>query len=54
MIRPYDVHEELGVLQDDLRSLDRQLCELVAYRDFSFLLDAITEEVPRMSSGYSR
>ena len=51
---PYDVHKELEVLQDDLRSLDRQLGELVAYRDFSFLLDAITEEVPRMSSGYSR
>ena len=51
---PYDVHKELAVLQDDLRSLDRQLGELVAYRDFSFLLDAITEEVPRMSSGYSR
>ena len=51
---PYDVHEELGMLQEDLRSLNGQLGELVAYRDFSFLLDTITEEVPRISTGYSR
>ena len=51
---PYDVHEDLGRLQDDLRSLDRHIGELVAYQDFSFLLDTITEEVPRISTGYSR
>ena len=51
---PYDVHEDLGRLQDDLSSLDRHIGELVAYQDFSFLLDTITEEVPRISTGYSR
>ena len=30
------------------------LSELVAYQDFSFLLDTITKEVPRISTGYSR
>ena len=51
---PYDVHEDLGILQEDLRALDGHIGELVAYRDFSFLLDTITEELPRISSGYSR
>ena len=50
----YDVHEELGILQDDLRELDRRIGELVAYRDFSFLLDHITQDVPKQASGYSR
>ncbi len=50
----YDVHEELGILQDDLRGLDRHIGELLAYRDFSFLLDHITQDIPKQASGYSR
>lgn len=51
---PYDVHEELGILQDNLRGLDRQIGELVAYRDFSFLMEHIAQDIPRQASGYSR
>ena len=50
----FDVHEELGILQDDLRELDRHIGELVAYRDFSFLIDHITQDIPKQASGYSR
>ena len=51
---PYDVHEDLSVLKEDLRALDRQLGELVAYRDFSFLMEHIAQDIPRQASGYSR
>ena len=50
----FNVHEELGILQDDLRELDRHIGELVAYRDFSFLIDHITQDIPKQASGYSR
>ena len=51
---PHDVHDHLLVLKDVLRSLDGNLGELVAYRDFSFLMDHIARDIPRQASGYSR
>ena len=51
---PYDVHEDLSMLKEDLRSLDRHIGELAAYRDFSFLMEHIARDIPRQASGYSR
>ena len=51
---PYDVHDELWTLKDNLRGLDRQIGELTAYRDFSFLMEHIAQDIPRQASGYSR
>ena len=50
----YEVQNELSVLKDDLRALDRHLGELAAYRDFSFLMEHIAQDIPRQASGYSR
>ena len=51
---PYDVQGDLSALRDDLRSLDRYIGELAAYRDFSFLMEHIAQDIPRQASGYSR
>ena len=51
---PHDAHDDLSVLKDDLRSLDRHIGELAAYRDFSFLMEHIARDIPRRASGYSR
>ena len=50
----YEVHDELSLLKDDLRALDRHIGELAAYRDFSFLMEHIVQDIPRQASGYSR
>ena len=50
----YDVQDELSLLKEDLRALDRHIGELAAYRDFSFLMDHIARDIPRQASGYSR
>ena len=50
----YDVQDELSLLKDDLRALDRHIGELAAYRDFSFLMEHIVQDIPRQASGYSR
>ena len=50
----YDVQDELSLLKDDLRALDRHIGELAAYRDFSFLMEHIAQDIPRQASGYSR
>ena len=51
---PYEVHEDLSILKEDLRDLDRHIGELTAYRDFSFLMEHIAQDIPRQASGYSR
>ena len=51
---PYDVHEDLSILKEDLQDLDRHIGELTAYRDFSFLMEHIAQDIPRQASGYSR
>ena len=51
---PYDVHEDLSMLKEDLQDLDRHIGELTAYRDFSFLMEHIAQDIPRQASGYSR
>ena len=51
---PYDVHEDIAMLKNDLRSLDRHIGELAAYRDFSFLMEHIARDIPKQASGYSR
>ena len=51
---PYDVQDDLSALKDDLRSLDRHIGELAAYKDFSFLMEHIAQDIPRQASGYSR
>ena len=51
---PYDVHEDLSMLKEDLRDIDRHIGELTAYRDFSFLMEHIAQDIPRQASGYSR
>ncbi len=50
------VDRDLAVLLDELWSLDRQLGDLTSYKDFSFLLDYLTQtaQKERPSSGYSR
>ena len=50
----YDVQDEIAVLREDLRALDRHIGELVSYRDFSFLMEHIAQDIPRQASGYSR
>ena len=42
----YDVQDELAVLKEDLRGLDRHIGELAAYRDFAFLMDHIARGHP--------
>ena len=51
---PYDVHEDIAMLKNDLQSLDRHIGELAAYRDFSFLMEHIARDIPKQASGYSR
>ena len=51
---PYDVHDDLAALKKDLRGLDRHIGELMAYRDFSFLMEHIARDIPKQASGYSR
>ena len=51
---PYDVHEDIAMLNNDLQSLDRHIGELAAYRDFSFLMEHIARDIPKQASGYSR
>ena len=51
---PYDVHEDIAMLKNDLQSLDRHIGELTAYRDFSFLMEHIARDIPKQASGYSR
>ena len=50
------VHRDLLALQSELSTLERQLGELAAFRDFSFLLDFLAgiAEKENPSSGYSR
>ena len=50
------VHRDLLALQSELSTLERQLGELAAFRDFSFLLDFLAgiAEQENPSSGYSR
>ena len=50
----YDVQDELSLLKDNLRALDRHIGEPAAYRDFSFLMEHIAQDIPRQASGYSR
>ena len=51
---PYDVHEDIAMLKNDLQSLDRHIGDLAAYRDFSFLMEHIARDIPKQASGYSR
>ena len=50
------VDRDLAILLDELWSLDRQLGDLTSYKDFSFLLEYLTQtaQKERPSSGYSR
>ena len=50
------VDRDLKILLDELWSLDRQLGDLTSYKDFSFLLDYLTQtaQTERPDSGYSR
>ena len=50
------VDRDLAVLLEELWSLDRQLGDLAAFKDFSFLLDYLTQtaQKERPDSGYSR
>ena len=50
----YDVHYELSHLGDELRQVEHQLGELASYKDFAFVLNWITAELPEeIPSGYS-
>ena len=52
---PYDVQDDLSVLRDELREVEQQIGSLAAYRDFLFVLDWVTAQMPqRVPSGYSR
>ena len=52
---PYDVQYDLSVLRDELREVEQQIGSLASYRDFLFVLDWVTAEMPpRVPSGYSR
>ena len=51
---PYDVQHDLSILKSALRSLDGHIGELAAYRDFSFLMEHIAQDIPKQASGYSR
>ena len=50
------VDRDLAILLEELWSLDRQLGDLNSYKDFSFLLEYLTQtaQEERPSSGYSR
>ena len=50
------VDRDLAMLLDELWSLDRQLGDLTSYKDFSYLLDYLTQtaQKERPDSGYSR
>ena len=50
------VDRDLAILLEELWSLDRQLGDLNSYKDFSFLLEYLTQtaQKERPSSGYSR
>ncbi|MCY4436393.1 MAG: von Willebrand factor type A domain-containing protein [Chloroflexi bacterium] len=50
------VDRDLAILLDELWSLDRQLGDLTSYKDFSYLLDYLTQtaQKERPDSGYSR
>ncbi len=50
------VDRDLGILLEELWSLDRQLGDLTSFKDFSFLLEYLTQtaQKERPSSGYSR
>ena len=46
---------DLLVLRDELREVEQQIGSLAAYRDFLFVLDWVTAQMPqRVPSGYSR
>ncbi len=52
-----NVHRDLTVLHERLRSVGRSLGNLKAYDDFAFLLESLTEGLPTYSedeSGYNR
>ena len=52
---PYDVQYDLSVLMDELRDVEQQIGTLASYRDFAYVLDWITAQMPeRGQSGYSR
>ena len=51
---PYDAHDDIATLKNDLRSLNRHIGELAAYHDFSFLMEHIARGIPKQASGYSR
>ncbi len=50
------VDRDLAILLEELWSLDRQIGDLTAFKDFSFLLDYLTQtaQKERPDSGYSR
>ena len=50
------VDRDLAILLDELATLDRQLGDLGSYKDFSYVLDYLTQtaQKERPSSGYSR
>ena len=51
---PYDVQYDLSILKEELQQVEGHIGGLASYQDFAFLLDWITVESPRASSGYSR
>ena len=52
---PYDVQYDLSLLRDELRDVEQQIGSLASYRDFVFVLDWITAQMPeRGQSDYSR
>ena len=51
---PYDVQYDLSILKEELQQVEGYIGGLASYQDFAFLLDWITVESPRASSGYSR
>ena len=52
---PYDVQYDLSLLRDELRDVEQQIGSLASYRDFVFVLEWITAQMPeRGQSGYSR
>ena len=52
---PYDVQYDLSILRDELRDVEQQIGNLAAYRDFAYVLEWITAQMPeRGQSGYSR
>ena len=52
---PYDVQYDLSLLRDELRDVEGQIGALASYRDFAYVLEWITAQMPeRGQSGYSR